>query len=112
MEDILEVPTFIRTYHYGDGRELPVKIWAPDESSVPMFCWFKIGDENIRRAPGLDPLEALFNAMKTIEMLLSGIRNNRDQGLHWKDATKEGDLGLPAFYGLEHQVSDPKGVDG
>ena len=72
-----------------------------------MFCWFQIGDGNIHRTPGMDPLDALSGAIKTIDVLLSHIRNDTDQGLHWKNALKEGDLGLPSFY-PPHTPDDEK----
>ncbi len=96
--DDLGKPMFTRTYHHGDGRELIVKIWKPSRSTGPLFCWFQIGDGSVHRTLALDPLDGVFHAMQTIEMLLRRMRDKTDPGLHWKATIYEGDLGLPACY--------------
>jgi len=100
-------PLFLRTYHCGDDREILIRIWDPNPPQCPMFCWFQIGDGSIHRAPGMDPLGALLNAVMTIEMLLARKRYQEDPKLHWKGALEDGDLGLPRFY-PDHEWGEDK----
>jgi hypothetical protein len=105
--DRLGKPMFTRTYHHGDGRELVVRIWNPNKTQAPMFCWYQMGDAKLQRVPGMDPLGALFTAMRVIEMHLSHIRKTTDKDLHWKGALNEGELGLPTFYPNDEKQDEP-----
>lgn len=97
-EKVSGAPLFSRLYRYADGQTLIVKIWAPVSTYGLFHCFYQIGDDIVRRAPGLDEIDAVYTTLQTIQMHLTTLKKTKDSSLRWDKADDEGDLALPAFY--------------
>jgi len=93
-------PLLKRKYTYAEGKKLVVQIWEPKRGDGPMMCWFRIKGMNndaMHRAPGMDPMEAMYNAMLAIGSIIHEFRE-KEPPLEWSGAVYKGELALPHPY--------------
>lgn len=91
----IEKPFVIRTYNTSSGDEVEVVIAYPEKYPEDWCCYHSIkwgrNPISIKKAPGIDALDALFRSIKMVELKLIAKSELLNQTITWDGNS---DIGL------------------
>lgn len=83
----IERPLVVRNYKTSSGEDVEVVIAYPENGPDDWYCYHSIrwgsSPVSIKKAPGIDALDALFRSIKMVELQLSAKSEKMSEIITW-----------------------------